>query len=121
MMTQQVHQCEFCGDRFQSRPQVKNPRACPKKLCQQKRQRSNELRWRQRNSAQFDSQYHRIRKQARLRVIKEVAKEISQCLWTGARFMGRAVSEGLLEGDLFRFLTLIGIRKINKLWPKPIS
>jgi hypothetical protein len=121
MMTQQVHQCEFCGDRFQARPQVKNPRACSKSSCQQKRQRSNELEWRQRNPSEFDSLYHKVCKDAREKQIREIAKDLKRCLETGARFIGKTLSESFLEEGLFQFLTYLGIRKINKFWTMQIT
>lgn len=74
MMTQPVHQCEFCGDKFQARPQVKNPRACSKIICQKKRQKSNELEWKQRNPSEFDSLYHRVCKDARVKQIRETSQ-----------------------------------------------
>lgn len=114
MLTQQVHQCEFCGGGFQSRPQVKNPRACLNSVCQQKRQRSNELEWRERNSTRFDPQYHRIRKQSRMKLLRDVSKAISHCLITGARFAGKALAVDLFEAVLFQFLVRLGIRRINK-------
>lgn len=121
MLTQQVHQCEFCGEGFHSRPQVKNPRACLNRICQQKRQRSNELDWRQRNSTRFDPQYHRICKESRMKQLRDVSKAISHCLITGARFVGKVLSIDLFEAVLFQFLVSLGIRRINKFWPIAIS
>ena len=70
MLTHQMHQCEFCGASFCPRPQVKKPRACGRLGCQKKRQKSNELDWRNRNLTQSDPQYHRLRKLARLKQLK---------------------------------------------------
>lgn len=117
MLTHQVHQCEFCPASFRPRPQVKNPRACERSECQRRRQRSNELSWRQRNSTASDPKYHRLRKQARLGQLRRVSLLIGRCFNTGARFLGESMSLDPVQALFLQFLVSLGIRKINKLWP----
>ncbi len=121
MLMQQVHQCEFCHASFQPRPQVKNPRACNLLECQEKRQRSNEVAWRQKNGTTHDPQYHRLRKASRLKQLKEISLMIGRCVSTGARFLNQSQTFESFQELLFKFLTSLGLRRINKLWVDGIS
>lgn len=118
MLTQVMHQCEFCRASFYPRPQVKNPRACLRSECQRKRQRSNELEWRKAHSTQSDPQYHRIRKLARLKQLRALSEWIGRCVETGARFLKKSFSFESTHELLLQFLVSLGIRKINKFWPR---
>ncbi len=117
MLTQRVHQCEYCGARFNPRPQVKNPRACKKSGCQKKRQRSNELACRSRSYGVRDSEYHRICKAARLACILRVIEIIVKCLTVGTRILGETVAVEAFRALLLNFFVRLGVRKINKFWP----
>ena len=116
MLTHPVHQCEFCGASFCPRPQVKKPRACARLDCQKKRQRSNELDWRDRNSTRSDPHYHRIRKQARLKQLKSASVIFCRCFSTGATLLGEALSVDDFEEIFFQLLMRLGLRRVNKLW-----
>ncbi len=82
------------------------------------RQRSNELTWRQSNSAVIDPQYHRIRKAARLKRLRQILELISRCLRTGATFLNEKIPFEVTQEFLFQFLLELGVRKINKFWPE---
>ena len=117
MLTPRVHQCEFCCASFSPRPQVKNPRACGRAECQGKRQRSNELAWRQRNNVVNDPEYHLLCKRARLERLGHVSERMSRCLSTGATFLNEKIPLELMRDLLFQFLRELGIRRVNKFWP----
>jgi len=118
MPTQRVHQCEFCTANFFPRPQVKNPRACERSDCQKKRQRSNELAWRARNHALSDPKYHRLRKLARLKLLKQACETLLRYLNTGATIFGQAVMLEEVRLFFFQFLVSLGVRRVNKFWPQ---
>ena len=121
MMTQNLHQCEFCPASFQPRAQVKNPRACPKFECQRKCQRSNEVQWRERNGTLSDPHYHNLRRRARLMHLQTIAEVIGRCFRTGATFLNEKVSPEHFQEFLLQFLLDLGIRKINKFWADGFS
>jgi hypothetical protein len=121
MLTPRVHQCEFCGASFHPRAQVKNPRACERAECQRRRQRSNELAWRQRNDVVSDPEYHRVCRRARLKRLEQIAVVLSRCLSTGATFLNQKISFESMQGVLLEFILELGIRKINKFWPETVA
>jgi len=104
---------------FESRPQVKRPRACGK--CQQKRQQTNEKAWHNRNKGLYDLKYHQIQKTERYKKINLMAEEFFRLVAIGKTFLGTTMELVGLE-KLFRlFLISFGIRKINKFWFSPKS
>ncbi len=109
-----MHKCEFCLVMFESRPQVKRPRACSK--CQRARQQENEKAWHNQNKGLYDLKYHRIQKIARVKKLKATAEQIFRLVEIGKSFLGTVIElEGIRE--LFQlFFISFGIRKINKLW-----
>jgi hypothetical protein len=121
MLTQRVHQCEFCGASFHPRHQVKNPRACMRAECQKKRQRSNELEWRQNNAAVSDPQYHHICKLARLKRLRQISELLGRCIRTGAAFLNEKFLFESMQEVLLQFLLELGIRKVNKFWPNAFT
>ena len=118
MLMQRIHQCEFCSVTFHPRPQVKKPRACGRPDCQRKRQRSNELAWRERNGTLSDPKYHRAQKQVRLKRLQQLAEVFSRCFKTGALFLNETLSSVPIQGLLLEFLLALGVRRINKVWPE---
>lgn len=117
---QRVHLCDFCSASFHPRAQVKNPRACSQAECQRKRQRSNELAWREKNSSVADPQYHRIRKKARLKLLRQISEGIGRCLDKGATFLGLPILLDCVGEFFFQFLVSLGIRRVNKFWPREL-
>ncbi len=110
-----MHCCEFCSASFQPRPQVKNPRACAESSCQRKRQRANEREWRTRHSVAPGSDYHRIRRRQRHKLLKEISRRIFECIEVGSRFLNRSFNEVELQHQLSDFSLQLGIRRANKL------
>ena len=110
-----MHECEFCCSQFTPRPQVKNARACGKKSCQEDRQKSNEKAWRAKNTGLYDGKYHQGQRMSRMRRIREVANNLSNCLKTGATMLGVLINGPAIFGLLLRFFSDLGIRGTNKL------
>lgn len=109
-----MHRCEFCNTCFQSRPQVKHPRACQN--CQKQRQRGNEKTWHFKHKTNFDRKYHAIQKAQRLGSIKSVSVNICHWIKTGALFYGNSFLNSDWENSFLVFLVGLGIRKVNKFW-----
>ena len=105
MMTQRVHQCEFCRASFHPRPQVKNPRACNRQDCQKKRQSSNELEWREKSGTQSDPKYHSIRKEARLKQLRVISLAVTDCFKKGATFLKEQFSGESFQVFFFSIFT----------------
>jgi len=110
-----MHRCEFCDATFQARRQVKRPRACLS--CQPRRQRENEKTWRINNKAQYDNQYHRIQKLRRIKKLGQMSEELHRFMDVGQKFLQTDLKLEHLQEFLFQFLSEIGVRQINKLWP----
>ena len=111
-----MHNCEFCNTQFESRPQVKNPRACSKEICQKKRQRFNEREWHLKNPGYADKKYHQIRREQRKKKLELILQSIMKCLEVGKDFLEINVSVNNFNGILRKFLFELGIRNANKLW-----
>lgn len=111
-----VHCCEFCLTDYEARPQVKNPRACQKPECQCARQRANEREWRVRHPGLYETQYHAVQRQKRIRQIQSIALIFQKCFQMGASLSG--VRVGMVEfSKIFEgFLLGLGVRQINKFW-----
>jgi hypothetical protein len=112
--------CEFCHIEFQPRPQVKNPRACSKVSCQQRRQRMNEKSWREQHTHLSGKDYHRIRRGQRSRKLQAVADSILKCVEVGARFLNQPLDRDLFLKFFNSFISELGIRRANKFWPEEI-
>ena len=108
-----VHCCEFCGNQFFARPQVKCPRACNK--CQSLRQRANEKAWHERHT-HFDDRYHSTRREQRIKRIKQFVLIIVECLRVGQRLMGVSIQLEVFSVNLASLLSELGVRRINKFW-----
>lgn len=106
-----MHCCEFCRTEFLARPQVKKPRACNN--CQGDRQRANERAWHRRH-AHFDDRYHSVRREQRLRKIKELADALVECLRVGQSLLGFSIKLAPFAEKLGEFLAELGVRRINK-------
>jgi len=115
-LTPRTCHCEFCNDKFSPRAQVKNPRACNKRSCQNKRQRSNEKQWHSQNPEGADSMYHRVTKLTRIRELRKISQKIAELLITGARFAGYHMESFHFQSFVFEFFKHLGIRKVNKFW-----
>jgi hypothetical protein len=100
-----MHICEFCSATFQARPQVKRSR-----------QRANEKAWHSKHKGEFDRRYHQVLKKLRSKQILNVCRELLNNLKVGCAFHGRALNLELVESHLFRFLSNLGIRRVNKFW-----
>lgn len=107
-----MHRCEFCHVMFESRPQVKQPRAC--KDCQGKRQRRNEEDWRGRHKGIYDGKYQQIQKKERLKKLKEMAERIIKLIEVGKGFLGEALDLKEMGELLHRFFIYCGIRSIKQ-------
>ena len=66
-----MHMCNYCHTPFSPRPQVKNPKACPKGDCQKARQRGNEKHWRERNKVHYPKDYYELQRCKRAQAISE--------------------------------------------------
>lgn len=111
--------CQFCHNQYQSRPQVKKPRACTN--CQEYRQRSNEKDWRIRNPKYSCPLYHKLRRQERIRKLKAAAASLLKCLKVGKEMMGMTLAMDVFEMLLEDFLLGLGIRRVNKFWISEIA
>lgn len=110
-----MHRCEFCPALFSPRPQVKRPRACPG--CQQKRQRENEKSWHSRHKTGFDRRYHALQRELRRSRLRRWAVTLGEWLKVGTTFAGAKIDVAAWTGVLFDFLSALGVRRANKLWP----
>lgn len=110
-----MHKCEFCHSKFTPRPQVKNARACGKKVCQKARQKANEEAWHSRNPGIYDAKYHQVKRRDRLRRMSEIVTRFSKCLETGATLLGEEFELKAIAILLTRFFLKLGIRFTNKL------
>ena len=108
--------CEFCKISFNPRPQVKKPRACPKKTCQRARQRSNEKEWRYRNLNLYDSKYHRIKRSQRKSKLNEIGELAKRCMEVGKTFLEIDFDLNELHRLFEKFIFSLGIRLVNKFW-----
>jgi len=107
--------CSYCGIEFQPRPQVKNPRACLKEVCQRQRQRDNEKAWHKRHSGQYDRQYQRVKAIQRTQSLKEKTERLMNWIRLGSRLTQEETDlEGLTEA-FARFCQELGVRTLNKL------
>ena len=111
-----MHKCDYCNTIYQPRPQVKNPKACPKVKCQKLRQRSNEKSWKLNNKAFYGKDYYEAQKEKRSKVISEKVNETISCLSVGSKFLNKDFNEENFQELLFHFYTRLGVRSINKLW-----
>jgi hypothetical protein len=109
-----MHKCEFCHTEFSSRPQVKNPRACP--ACQGLRQRNNEYDWRKRNPTYSSAAYHELRRSQRQAKLNGIAQALVKCIKLGKALMGMDLKMEELSLALAEFLSMHGIRRVNKFW-----
>jgi len=109
-----VHICEFCHTQFQSRPQVKRPRAC--QGCQKQRQRSNEKDWRSRNPQYSCAEYHDLMREKRNERLAAAAAELSKCITVGRDFLGIKFKVDALGPILAEFFHGLGVRRLNKFW-----
>ena len=111
-----MYTCEFCNTEFLPRPQVKNPRACNKDVCQRRRQASNEKEWRKRHIHLASKNYHQIRRKQRLEKIKKLIKSIVRSFSIGIDFLGLPVDIKSFTTILEHLFYSLGLRKINKFW-----
>jgi hypothetical protein len=109
-----MHCCNYCSAIFFPRPQVKQPKACPK--CQAKRQRENEKAWRIKNKDRFGAVYAKTQKELRKERLLEIADVMAEGLLTGLRFKGKSINLKETAESLFQWLLFIGIRRVNKLY-----
>lgn len=110
-----MHQCEFCQMTYKPRLQVKNPRACMAKICQNRRQRANERAWRTRKGVMSDPVYHQIRRQQRRKMIEIIVEQFFECISAGHRLLNRRFHETEMKAALQIFFSRLGVRRVNKL------
>ena len=108
--------CSYCEKIYESRPQVKRPKACSDSQCQKKRQSNNERAWHALNEERFDKRYHSRQKTKRIATIKHYVSLLADWISIGSRFRNQSISIDSLILLFFKFLAKIGLRKINKLW-----
>ena len=111
-----MNKCEFCNDIFKPRPQVKNPRACDKPECQQKRQSLNEKEWREKNQGLYDGKYHSVKRVERKKTLDKLSDQVFQCIKVGKEFLNQKLNLELVNVFLVDFFHNLGIRCANKLW-----
>lgn len=108
--------CEFCGNEYSPRPQVKNPRACRKRSCQAERQRGNEREWRELNRDRFGAEYFKEWRKRVHKVKTKFAIDLLESLKVGMKFRGHEEFDSALFGSfLGDFLDHLGMRSVNKL------
>lgn len=106
--------CNYCHAIYTPRPQVKNPKACNKPICQKKRQSANELDWQRKNKNLYDKKYHQIKRSKRLKEVDLIVNIIWQSLLTGLRFHGFSLNS---NAHFFtQIIASIGLRQLNKLY-----
>jgi len=106
--------CEFCNSYFSPRPQIKNPRACSKKCCQEARQKANEKDWHERNKGLYDGKYHRIKRSFRKKKLKEIINNMLECLKIGSCLKKIEYNFLALEDILSKLFLDLGIKAANK-------
>ena len=111
-----MHHCEFCLAEFQSRPQVKNPRACQRPECQLQRQRLNEREWRKRHPEPSGGRYHAIRREQRAQRIVALSITIRKCFQVGRDLLGLRFDVEEFSSFLDEMLFNLGVRRISKFW-----
>jgi hypothetical protein len=113
--------CEFCTNLYEPRSQVKYPRACNRKDCQRRRQRTNEKDWHNlpENKRLYDAKYYYDRKEKNRGILRKRVVFTAKAIEVGCRFFDEEVAHEAIESFLNQFFTSIGLRQINKLWPCP--
>jgi hypothetical protein len=111
-----MNTCEFCGSDYSPRRQVKNPRACRKRLCQSRRQTANEREWREKNDKRFGAGYFSCWRKRSFRRRLEVRQSLIEALRIGMSFLGRQIFDiGFLSEFITDFVRSLGMRIVNKL------
>jgi hypothetical protein len=108
--------CEFCLADFNPRPQVKNPRACNKLVCQKLRQRRNEEEWRDKNPDYPGHEYYKINKSQRLERLQTVIRSLIKCIEVGRKLYGIEILMEEFSHILEKSILELGLREINKFW-----
>lgn len=111
-----MHCCEFCVSDYESRPQVKNPRACQKAECQHERQRANEREWRERHQGLYNVDYHSAKKQQRIRRLQSIMVALQKCFQVGVSLSGVKIAMAEFSKIFEGFILGLGVRQINKFW-----
>lgn len=111
-----MHLCIYCKCKFNSRPQVKNPKACLKPACQKKRQRDNERLWHENQRHKFDKKYHNKRRKERKSALSGMLDKIVSAIKIGFTFTAQGFDTDLFQVMLGKFLSAMGLRRANKLW-----
>lgn len=109
--------CEFCGDLFLPRPQIKKPRACSHEKCQQARQKLNQQEWRQRENVYYPNDYHRKKRRERSKKLGFLAKMLCDLLSIGAKMKHVLISKSHLSAIMTQALGSLGILGAKKLCP----
>ena len=110
-----MHICKYCNKTYQARPQVKRPKACPK--CQKKRQKENELDWRNKNKGLYDASYHKNQRLKRIEKLKVLAVELIQAIIAGFTLKGVNINLLMFKKKFTLFFVELGIRNVKKLCP----
>lgn len=108
--------CKFCKKQFIPRPQTRNPTACDNPECQRKRQRQNEIDWHEQNKNLYGLEYHRIKKQQRLKTLIDLRKIFMKAIKAGMELLGIRLNFDCLNLCIQKFFVNLGIRSVNKLW-----
>lgn len=112
-----MHHCTYCNCKINSRPQVKNPKACLHPKCQKERQRDNERLWHEKQRGKFNAEYHKKQRKLRKSAISGMLEKIVKALNNGFLLIGQRFDKDSFK-DLFRqFLMGLGLRRANKLCP----
>jgi hypothetical protein len=115
--------CEFCHTDYAPRPQVKKPRACTK--CQALRQAANEKSWKDKNVGLYDSEYHRVRRNGRMKRLRSKVEGWIRCMEVGGTLLGVSTFQTETRSELaaafLKFLSRLGITHANKFWPLEIA
>lgn len=111
-----MHQCTYCNCKFNSRPQVKDPKACLSPKCQKQRQRDNERLWHEKRRHKFDKKYHDKKRKARKSALSGMLDKIVGAVKIGFTFNAQGFDTDLFQVMLSQFLLVMGLRRANKLW-----
>ena len=111
-----MHSCIYCNCKFNSRKQVKNPKACFNSECQGKRQRDNEKNWHAKHWDRFDKRYHRTRRKARNTLIFAMIEKILHATTIGFTMIVQGFDIDHYRAFLQEALPALGLRNANKLW-----
>ena len=112
--------CKYCNTSYSPRAQVKNPKACNKRECQEKRQRENEKNWHEKHNDLYskNKKYHQEKRVYRHERINEIIKLFMKALLAGLTFCNEKIDRSTFDSLIINYFRDLGIRQINKFWNK---